>query len=95
MVIYIKRQRIAINISFGQQLAVNSRRLAFKLSLFVLVHVIQFGGNAIAGLWISVEEPPMCLRYASVIIGAAGGIMNGVVFLTVRKLPFSDNVMAS
>ncbi|CAG2232361.1 unnamed protein product [Mytilus edulis] len=85
---YIKRQTKAINISFGQQSAVNSRRLAFKLSLFVLVHVIQFGANAIEGLWISVEEPPMGLRYASVIIGAAGGIMN------VHVIQFGGNAIA-
>ncbi|CAG2232372.1 unnamed protein product [Mytilus edulis] len=82
---YIKRQTRVMNESFGQQSAINSRRLAFKLSLFVLVHVIQFGVNAIEGLWISVDEPPMGLRYASIFVGATGGIMNGVVFLTVNK----------
>ena len=74
-----------MNRSFGQQSAVNSRRLALKLSLFVLVHIIQFGGNAVEGLWISIEEPPMSVRIATVLIGATGGIMNGLVFLTARK----------
>ncbi|CAG2232369.1 unnamed protein product [Mytilus edulis] len=47
-----------------------------------------FGANAIEGLWISVEEPPMGLRYASVIIGAAGGIMN------VHVIQFGGNAIA-
>ncbi|CAG2252040.1 unnamed protein product [Mytilus edulis] len=82
---FIKRQTKMMNRSFGQQSAVNSRRLALKLSLFVLVHVIQFGGNAVEGLWISIEEPPMNVRYATIFIGATGGMMNGLVFLTARK----------
>jgi hypothetical protein len=32
--------------------------LALKMSMFVLVHVIQFGVNNIEAFWISFDEPP-------------------------------------
>ncbi|VDI55815.1 Hypothetical predicted protein [Mytilus galloprovincialis] len=85
MWIYIRRQTTAMNSTFGQQSAVNARRLALNLSLYVLIHVIQFGANAIEATWIAIEEPPVGVRYATIFIGATGGIMNGAVYLTVHK----------
>ncbi|CAG2212144.1 unnamed protein product [Mytilus edulis] len=85
MWIYIRRQTTAMKSYFGQQSAVNARRLALKLSLYVLIHVIQFGANVIEAAWIAFEEPPIGVRYAAIFIGATGGIMNGAVYLTVHK----------
>ncbi|CAG2231336.1 unnamed protein product [Mytilus edulis] len=85
MWIYIRRQTTAMNASFGQQSAVNARRLALKLSLYVLIHVIQFGAGVVEAVWIAIEEPPIGVRYATVFIGATGGMMNGAVYLTVYK----------
>ena len=85
MWIYIRRQTTAMNSTFGQQSAVNARHLALKMSLYVLIHVIQFGANAIEAAWIAFEEPPIGVRYATIFIGATGGIMNGAVYLTVHK----------
>lgn len=82
---YIKRQTNTINTSFGQQSAINARRLALKLSLYVLIHIIQFGGNSVEGLWISIEEPPIGVRYATIFTGSTDGILNGVVYLLVYK----------
>ncbi|CAG2236307.1 unnamed protein product [Mytilus edulis] len=81
----VSRQTTAMNASFGQQSAVNARRLALKLSLYVLIHVIQFGAGVVEAVWIAIEEPPIGVRYATVFIGATGGMMNGVVYLTVYK----------
>ncbi|CAG2192806.1 unnamed protein product [Mytilus edulis] len=78
-------QTTAMNASFGQQSAVNARRLALKLSLYVLIHVIQFGAGVVEAVWIAIEEPPIGVRYATVFIGATGGMMNGAVYLRVYK----------
>lgn len=85
MWIYIKRQTMAMNSSFGHQSAVNGRRLAIKLSLYVLIHVIQFGAGVVEAAWVVIEEPPIDVRYATVFIGAIGGMMNGAVYLNVYK----------
>ncbi|CAC5386572.1 unnamed protein product [Mytilus coruscus] len=85
MWIYIRRQTTAMNSSYGQRSAVNGRRLALKLSLYVLIHVIQFGAGVVEAAWIVIEEPPIGVRYATVFIGATGGIMNGAVYLQVYK----------
>ncbi|VDI71061.1 Hypothetical predicted protein [Mytilus galloprovincialis] len=63
---------MAMNSSFGHQSAVNERRLALKLSLYVLIHVIQFGAGVVEAAWVVIEEPPIGVRYATVFIGATG-----------------------
>jgi hypothetical protein len=47
----------------------------------VLIYFVQFGGNAVEGLWISIAEPPLALRYAAVVGSVTGGILNGLVFM--------------
>ncbi|CAG2249487.1 unnamed protein product [Mytilus edulis] len=63
-----------MNASFGQQSAVNARRLALKLSLYVLIHVIQFGAGVVSWGMDCDYEPPIGVRYATVFIGATGDI---------------------
>ena len=74
-----------IRTTLHQQSSVNSRRLAFKLSLYVVVYGIQFGGSLLEGLWVSVEEPPLVVRFIAVLLSVSGGILNGLVYLTIRK----------
>ena len=70
--------------SLNQPSAVNTNRLAFKLSMFVLSYIIQFGGHAYESFWMSFEDVPSSLRYYTATSTAIGGIMNGIVYLTIR-----------
>lgn len=82
---YVRIQSNALKTTLQKQSAVRSNRLAFKLSLFVLIYFVQFGGNAVEGLWISIAEPPLALRYAAVVGSVTGGILNGLVYFTIRR----------
>lgn len=85
MWINVSRQTTIISTTLKQASAVNTKRLALRLSLYIVVNVIQFGGSVVEGLWISFGEPPLVVRYVHMFAGVAAGTLNGIVYLTVRR----------
>jgi len=67
------------------QTTVNIGRLAFKLSLYVVVYVIQFGGVAIEGFIVSIRNVPHIVRVITILGSLSGGIINGIVFHQIRR----------
>ncbi|CAC5391162.1 unnamed protein product [Mytilus coruscus] len=86
MWIIVMKQTTIISTTLQQASAVNTKRLAMRLSLYIVVNAIQFGGSVVEGLWISFEEPPLIVRYVHMFAGVAAGTLNGIVYLTVRRV---------
>ena len=82
---FVRRRSIKIETVLQQRSAVKANSLALKMSMFVLVHVIQFGVNNIEAFWISFDEPPAAVRQCAIIASVIGGILNGVVYFKIRK----------
>ena len=68
-----------------QQTLVNTRRLAFKLSLYVVVYIIQYGGVAVEGMLVSTTDMPKIVRIISLVGSMSGGIINGIVYEKLRR----------
>lgn len=68
-----------------QQTLVNTRRLAFKLSLYVVVYSIQYGGVAVEGMLVSTTDMPKIVRIISIVGSMSGGIINGIVYEKLRR----------
>lgn len=59
--------------------------IARHSSLLILSFLVQFGVFIVEGIWNAVETPPSWIRYIIVTIASCGGIVNGIVFYTIRK----------
>ena len=59
--------------------------IARHSSLLILSFLVQFGAFIVEGIWNAVETPPSWIRYIIVTIASCGGIVNGIVFYTIRK----------
>ena len=82
---YVNKKTRENSAALKQQSAVNSRQLAIKLSLYVAVYAIQFCGHIVEGLWVSFADLPEVARFIVIMFSVTGGIMNGIVYLTIRR----------
>ena len=82
---FVRRESQQIKTVLQQRSAVKANALALKLSMFVLVHVIQFGIHNIESFWMSFEDPPIAVRKCAIVASVIGGILNGVVYFKIRK----------
>ena len=66
--------------------SVSCNRLAFKLSLKVIVYFMQFGGKNIEGFWIMFDTVAALVKYINLVTSSAGGLMNGAVVVLIMSM---------
>lgn len=69
-----------------KQSALNALRLAYKLSLYVAVYFVQFGGYIVESMLVAFTgDVPDIGRVVITFLTTSGGIVNAIVYYFIRE----------
>lgn len=56
-----------------------------NMSFFIIVFILRFSVPAVHAFWTYIDEPPKILLDIIACATSAGGIFNGMIYLTIRR----------
>lgn len=56
-----------------------------NMSFFIIVFILRFSVPAVHAFWTYMDEPPKILLDIIACATSAGGIFNGIIYLTIRR----------